>query len=107
MTTDHPTDREYVLIGFSRELALEDRKTQTEAVSHLWRYVASNPEIAEEGNVDKARKGFDPFFNGKIEGYRAFAEAHGVTFQPEVFRGHVSGNDQAALEQMGFQTFRF
>ena len=50
---------------------------------------------------------FAPFFTGMIEQYRLYAEAEGIVFKPEVYRGNLSRKDKKHVRHLGFDIVSF
>ncbi|MEM6812192.1 MAG: hypothetical protein AAF549_06970 [Pseudomonadota bacterium] len=95
--------REYTMIMFSNDLAMQTPEKQKEAVLKLWDYVSHRKNIWEKEKRDKMNKEFAPFFTGHIESYRQYADAMGILFQPEVYRGHLSRKDKKEARRLGFK----
>jgi len=95
-------DKEYHVVMFSRELALQDRQTQDKAVKALWDLVAHKKGLKKKGKEHKLAEDFAVHFTGQIELYRQYAVAEKILFQPEVFRGFLSPEEREEIEGMTF-----
>ena len=98
--------KHYSLIMFSRELALGSEDVQHQSVTALWNYISVRKNIVPKGKEHKLKEAFAEFFTGNIEIYRQYADAAGVLFQPEIYRGNLTGTERRHIKCMGFQVDR-
>lgn len=87
---------------FSRDLAQASVESQSVAIKFLWDFVAHRQGIKPKGREHKLSEEFAMHFTGEIERYRQYANAEGVLFQPEVFRGLLSPRERRKIKQMKF-----
>lgn len=96
--------KKYNVVMFSKELAEASDDQQTEAVRMLWDFLAKKKGIKPKGKEHKLVEEFGMHFTGRIEEYRQYADAYGILFQPEVFRGFLSPKERRRVKGYGFDT---
>lgn len=101
------SQRERVVLIYSKELSGLREVFQKQAVWRLRRYVKARPGLWNYREGEKMDKEFAPFFDGSIKDYAIYAEVEGVVFQPEVIRGILSRKQQREVKKLGFEVIRF
>lgn len=98
--------KNYAMVMFSKELANASPEDQAEAVRMLWLFMMAKKGVKPKGKEHKLLKDFEPFFTGRIEDYRLYANAYGILFQPEVFRGYLKPKERRHIKQIGFDSYK-
>lgn len=88
---------------FSKELSEQKQEKQLCAVSELWNYISRQRNTVPQNKRHRLKEDFAMFFTGQIEDQRKYAQAYGVNFRPEVFRGYLSETNKKKITAMGFE----
>ena len=99
--------RDYVVIMFSEDLALQTPAEQKEASARLWQYVKRHKELWHTADENRVYKVFKPCLTGKINLLKSFADADNTLFQPEIYRTSVNAEEKAEIEALGFMIVGF
>ena len=99
--------RDYVVIMFSKDLALQTPEEQKEASLRLWQYVKRHKELWHTEDEKRVDKEFKPYLTEEINLLKSFADADKILFQPEIYRTSVNAGEKADIEALGFMAVEF
>lgn len=98
--------KKYAVIMFSKALAEASEEQQAEAVRMLWDFIVKKKGVKPNGKEHKLAEDFEVYFTGRIEDYRKYADAYGILFQPEVFRGFLKPQERRKVRALGFDSYK-